>query len=143
MKKVVTLVVTLAIVLCTAFAAAEVKIYDNFEVTGLEISDNESAFMNDGWDVIIVVECDELVNDIKCEKNIIRFTDESYSNYNDVYGLVYDEYGLIAYESAGTIGTDVANCRSKSVSAVVLQLRDYLEKEYPENTFEMYVFENN
>ena len=142
MKKVITLVVMMVVMLVTVSAMAEVKIYDNTDVIGLEQSESEQAFIDEGWDLIVVVECEKLTNNAMIEKDIVRFTDDANTNYNLVHGITYDKYGMINFEGTGNMDERVANCRSKNVTAIVLQLRDYLEEEFPGENFEMYYIVN-
>ena len=142
MKKFVGTMMVVILLLMAVCATAEVTIYWNTEVTGIEITEGELEFKEEGYDFEIIVIESEPVDEIKMEKNIFRFTDDENCNYNKAYAIAYDKYGIAIDDGCfGNLGIEVANCRTKNNAQVVNQLKDYLEKNYERN-FEMYVFEN-
>ena len=144
MKKVIALVVMMVCLFTAAFAAAEVTVNWNTEVTGIEITDMEKEFIQEGYDLAVVVVIENPDDEIKMEKDLIRWTDEECTNYNATYACLYDEYGLKVgdLEGIGSLCDYVAVCRTHDSACVVKQLVDHIEKEFPENNFEMFIWEN-
>jgi opacity protein-like surface antigen len=144
MKRIITLVVMTVMLFTAAFAAAEVTVSWDVEVTGIEVTDMEKEFVEDGWDLAIVVIHENPDSEVKMEKDLLRWTNDEDFNYNEAYTCLYDEYGLRvgSLEGAGSLDKSVAVCRTHDTACVVKQLVDYLEKNYPGKGFEMYVFEN-
>ena len=145
MKKVITFVVVMMTVLfAAAFAVAEVNVNWNTEVIGIEVTDMEKDFVKDGYDLAIVVVIENPEDEVKMEKDLIRWTDDEENNYNEAYACLYDEYGLRVgfQEGTGNIQESIAVCRTHDSACVVKQLEDHLEKNFPDENFEVYVFEN-
>jgi len=143
MKKVIGIIMMVIMTMTAAIAAAEVTVNWDVKVTGIEVTDGETEFKENGWDFEIVVSIDEKMDEVKFEKNVIRFRDDEDCNYNDGYAVQMDEFGLAVDDGfLGHIDPEVAVCRTQNVAAVVEQLVKHLEKEFPESDFEVYVFEN-
>lgn len=145
MKKVITFVVVMMTVLfAAAFAVAEVNVNWNTEVIGIEVTDMEKDFVKDGYDLAIVVVIENPEDEVKMEKDLIRWTDDEENNYNEAYACLYDEYGLRVgfQEGTGNIEESIAVCRTHDSACVVKQLENHLEKNFPDENFEVYVFEN-
>lgn len=144
MKKIFGVILMAILLMTAALSVAEVKMYNNFIVTGLEETNDEREFINGGEvDLVIVVRIVKPNDEVVLEKNIIRYTDCEDDNYNEVYVLLYDEYGLVIDEGTGFLPKYVADCHTRNNAQIVHQLKDYLETENPEDNFEMYVKEGS
>ena len=143
MKKVITLIAIMVCVFTATFASANVAVYWNTDVTGLETSSMEEEFAKDGYDLAIVVSIDDPEDEVKFEKDLIRWTDDEYENYNQAYACLYDEFGLCVegQEGTGSVSEHAAICRTHDSACVVNQLVSYLEDNYPGQNFEMYIYE--
>lgn len=141
MKKVFVMVMMM-VMMATTFAMADTYVNWNVEVSGLEVTHDETEFIKDGYDLVIVVVPGVPGSGVGYDKMLIRFTDDEENNYSEAFETAYDDYGYVIEQGRGHIGEDRANCRMKDGTVVVRQLEDYINEKYPETKFEFYVYEN-